>query len=157
MASNNNTVSKIYDLAKPLCDELGLMLWDVRYEKEGITWYLRVLIDKDGGVDINDCENFSRPFNKTLDELDPIKEAYVFEVSGAGLGRELKRPEHFTWLIGNEVRVRLIRANDDGREFVGTLKSFEKPNFVIETDGSELELSTKDCAFVKLTDDENLF
>ena len=73
---SGSTVKRIAELAKPLCDELGLELWDVKFEKEGATWYLRVFIDKDGGINIDDCESFSRPFNKLLDEVDPISQSY---------------------------------------------------------------------------------
>ena len=82
-----NTAEKVRELALPLCEELGLFLWDVRFEKEGATWYLRVFIDKDGGVDMDDCEAFTRPFNKILDEADPIAQSYVLEVGSPGLGR----------------------------------------------------------------------
>ena len=84
--SKMSTVDRITELAQPLADELGLFLWDVRFEKEGATWYLRVLIDKDGGVTMEDCENFTRPFNKILDEEDPISQSYVFECGSPGLG-----------------------------------------------------------------------
>jgi ribosome maturation factor RimP len=77
-SSKKSTADLVAELAQPLADELGLFLWDVRFEKEGATWYLRVLIDKDGGGTMEDCENFTRPFNKILDEADPIPQSYVF-------------------------------------------------------------------------------
>ncbi len=154
-----NTANRVRELAQPLCDELGLFLWDVRYEKEGTTMYLRVFIDKDGGVGIDDCEAFSRPFNDILDREDPIPEAYVFEVSSPGLARELRRPEHFEVCIGDEVRVRLIRAEKGEKEFIGTLTAYEKGKIAVikrgESEPSDVLLS--DCAFVRLCDDENLF
>ena len=70
MEVKKTTVEKVRELAQPIADELGFFLWDVRFEKEGATWYLRVLIDKDGGIDMDDCEAFTRPMNKVLDEAD---------------------------------------------------------------------------------------
>ena len=77
MEVKKTTVEKVRELAQPIADELGFFLWDVRFEKEGATWYLRVLIDKDGGIDMDDCEAFTRPMNKVLDEADPIAQSYV--------------------------------------------------------------------------------
>lgn len=157
--NKKSTTERVRELAQPLCDELGLFLWDVRFEKEGTTWYLKVLIDKDGGVDIDDCEAFSRPFDKILDEEDPISQSYVFEVGSPGLARELNRPEHFECCIGDELRIRLIREKDGEKEFIGQLISYEKGKItVVKRGGSEqTEVILSDCAYVKLCDDENLF
>lgn len=153
-----NTAGRVFELAKPLCDELGLFLWDVRFEKEGATWYLRVLIDKDGGVDMDDCEEFSRRFNKILDDVDPISQSYVFEVGSPGLGRQLNRPEHFEVCIGDEVRIRFIRPVDGMKEVKGILTGYEKPKVTIRLeDGTEKEYGLSDAAYVKLCDDEDLF
>lgn len=153
-----NTVERIRELAQPLCEDLGLFLWDVRFEKEGATWYLRVFIDKDGGIEITDCEDFSRPFNKMLDEVDPISQSYVFEVGSPGLGRDLKRPEHFESCIGDEIRVKTIRPIENEREFIGTLVSYENKEFVIEiAEKGKMQFNLSDCSFVKLYDDGDLF
>lgn len=156
---SGSTVHRIAELAKPLCGELGLELWDVKFEKEGATWYLRVFIDKDGGINIADCENFSRPFNKLLDETDPISQSYVFEVSGPGLGRELRKPEHFERFIGEKIRIRFIRARNGEKEAVCTLKGYSKPNITVQFEGSDDDdiISLSDCAYVKLNDDQDLF
>lgn len=156
---SGSTVHRIAELAKPLCDELGLELWDVKFEKEGATWYLRVFIDKDGGINIDDCESFSRPFNKLLDETDPISQSYVFEVSGPGLGRELRKPEHFERFIGEKIRIRFIRARNGEKEIVAVLKGFSKPNITVRFDGAvdDEEVLLSECAYVKLNDDEDLF
>lgn len=157
--SGGSTVEIVRELAQPLCDELGLFLWDVRFEKEGTTWYLKVLIDKDGGVDMDDCEAFSRPFNTILDEEDPISRSYVFEVGSPGLARELKRPEHFECCIGDELRVRLIREKDGEKEFIGELLSYEKGKITVMKRGEQAptDVELSECAFVKLCDDEGLF
>ena len=77
------------EIARPIADDLGLRIWDVRYLKEGSQWYLRVFIDKDGGVDINDCERMSRALDEPLDQADPIDGEYILEVSSPGIEREL--------------------------------------------------------------------
>ena len=160
MANKTNTVSRIRELAQPLADQLGLFLWDVRFEKEGATWYLRVLIDKDGGVTMDDCEAFTRPFNKILDDEDPISQSYVFECGSPGLGRELNRPEHFEVCLGDEIRLKLIRPDEEGqREYVGILVGHDGKKIAVEiqedTPPKMFELS--DCAYVKLNDDADLF
>lgn len=156
---NGNTADRVRELAQPLCDELGLFLWDVRFEKEGTTWYLRVFIDKDGGVDIDDCEAFSRPFDEILDREDPISQSYVFECGSPGLGRDLKRPEHFEVCIGDEIRVKTIRPDENGeREFIGVLTSYENKEFDISmSEDNSRHFKLSECAFVKLYDDGDLF
>lgn len=86
-----NTVGIVTDLVRPITDELGLDLWDVRFEKEGSTWYLRIFLDKEEGVNIDDCENVSRRLSPILDETDPIVQSYTLEVSSPGIGRDLRR------------------------------------------------------------------
>ena len=164
MESKKSTVQKVRELAQPIADELGLFLWDVRFEKEGAMWYLRVLIDKDGGVDMNDCEAFTRPMNKALDDADPISQSYVLECGSPGLGRELRLPEHFEVCIGDVIRVRLIRPDKDGnREFVVGLAGYEKGKILcctLDDDGNstgDITFDLSDCAYVKLNDDADLF
>ena len=152
-----NTVGKVFELAKPLADELGLILWDVCFEKEGANWYLRVFIDKEDGVDLEACESFSRPFNKILDDTDMIDQSYIFEVGSVGIARELKRPEHFEQFIGSPVKIRFIRAVDNVKEIIAQLKSFNKDSITVLVDDTETEIKLSDTAFVKLNDDEDLF
>ncbi|MBR6872301.1 MAG: ribosome maturation factor RimP [Ruminococcus sp.] len=152
-----NTADKVRAMVQPICDELELFLWDVRFEKEGATWYLKVLIDKDGGVTIDDCERATKPISDLLDEKDPISQSYVLEVGSPGLGRELRLPEHFIVCIGDEVRVRTIRPVNGEREFIGILYSYDKNEFVIaqsEDEADRLTFKTSDCAYVKLNDDQ---
>jgi len=113
----------------------------------------RIFIDKDDGINIDDCEAFSRPFNKILDEKDFIDQSYIFEVGSPGVARELKRPEHFEKYIGSPVRVRLIRAADGLKEIIGLLKEYNKDSILVD----EKEIKLSDTAFVKLYDDENIF
>lgn len=155
---SGGTVDKVFELAKPLANELGLDLWDVRFEKEGSNWYLRVFIDKEGGIFIEDCEAISRPLNKLLDEVDPIDQSYIFEVCSTGLGRELKKKEHFEKYIGSEVKVRFIRAVDNVKELVGILAEYNKETIKLQTNNEEMiDVKLSDCAYVRLNDDEDLF
>ena len=111
----------VAQLAQPIVEQAGCTLWDVEYVKEAGEWFLRVYIDKEGGVDINDCEAVSRPLSDLLDEADPIQGSYTFEVSSAGLDRPLKKPEHFAACAGQQVDVRFYRPVDGRKESTGAL------------------------------------
>lgn len=134
-------------LAEPIAREQGCTLWDVEYVKEAGTWFLRVYIDKEGGVSINDCEAVSRPLSDKLDEVDPIEGSYVLEVGSAGADRVLKKPEHFAAYIGSEVEVRFYRPQDGKKELVGVLAGYENGNVTLEGD---LHFEKKDIAQVRL-------
>ena len=150
-----NTVEVFTALAEPVVKEMGLELWDVRFEKEGASWYLRLFIDKEGGVTIDDCENLSRKFDKILDEADPISQSYYFEVSSPGIGRDLVRPWHFERYLGQDVEVKLIRPmqQENGkslREFIGTLTACDDQSVTVATEGQELSFLKKDAAYIRL-------
>ena len=145
-----NTAGKVEKLIAPTVAGMGYDLWDVRFIKEGASWYLRIFIDKEGGVDIDDCERMSRAIDAPLDDADLIKEAYYLEVSSPGLFRELTRPEHFEEFEGVEVTVRLIRPIDKQKEFVGTLIGLQNQKIII-SDGEnqrEFEKSAVSKIFV---------
>ncbi len=150
------TASAVWELVQPIVEGFSLVLWDVRYEKEGSQWFLRVFIDKeDGAVDINDCENVSRAIDKPLDELDPITDNYILEVSSPGIERELILDSHFEKFIGADIMVKMIRPIDGiGKEFKGVLKSFESGQVTIgdHSGENEITISKKDTAFIKLDD-----
>ena len=114
--------------------------------KEAGEWYLRLYIDKEGGVSINDCEAVSRPVSDLLDEADPIPDSYLFEVSSAGLDRALKKPEHFEKCMGQQVDVRLYRPQDGQKEFTGALTGYQDGDVLV--DGRRFE--KKDVAQVRL-------
>lgn len=150
-----NTVEIVTQLAQPVVEEMGLQLWDVRFEKEGASWYLRLFIDKEGGVTIDDCENLSRTFDKILDEADPISQSYYFEVSSPGIGRDLVRPWHFERYLGQDVEVKMIRPmqtvqGKTVREFVGTLTKCDEQNVWVTLEGEELSFAKKDAAYIRL-------
>lgn len=152
-SAGGSTVAKATALAAPLAESLGLSLWDVVFEKEGAMWYLRIFIDKPEGIVIDDCEAFSRPFNKILDEEDFIEQSYVFEVCSPGLGRKLRKEEHFARFKGDEVRVCLIRAENGEKEITGILEDYTKDRVTVS--GREIKIS--DTAYIKLNDDADLF
>ncbi len=135
------------NLAAPIAEEQGCKLWDEEYVKEAGNWILRIYIDKEGGVSINDCEAVSRPLSDKLDEVDPIEGSYTLEVSSAGADRVLKKPEHFAAFIGSEVEVRLYRAMDGKKEFVGVLAGYENGDVTLEGD---IRFEKKDVAQVRL-------
>ncbi len=149
-----NTVAEVSALVEPIISELGLSLWDVRYVKEGAVWYLRIFIDKEQGVTIEDCEKVTRAIDEPLDKLDPIEESYTLEVSSPGIERELVRNEHFEKFLGAPVMLKLHRPDENGeKEFKGTLVSNDKESVgVILENGSELTLKKKDTVYIKLDD-----
>ena len=141
---------KVSKIAAPVAAEAGCSLWDVEYVREAGTWYLRVYIDKDGGVDIDDCERISRTLDPMLDELDLIPDSYVFEVGSAGIERELKRPSDFAAFMGGEVEVRLYQPVNGRKAYVGTLAAYEDGKTTVTVDGKEIAFEKSQIAQVKL-------
>lgn len=160
MKKFGGTESRIYELVRPIAEEHGLIVWDVRFEKEGAMWYLRVFLDHmERPVNISDCEAVTRPLNKILDDTDPIPQTYTLEVGSAGLERELIRETHFDACEGSKVRVRMIRPMEDGsREVTGILTGFDRENVTLSVpsgDGSAEKTVTiplSGAAYVRLAD-----
>jgi len=146
--------SKIEELARaavmPIIGQYGLTLWDVCFEKEGAMWYLRVLVDKDGGLDSDECEEVSKPINEILDKQDFIKSVDILEVGSPGLTKKLRHPEHFKACIGEKIRV--TRRSDKGKEFsvYGILTGFDEENgtFGIDCGGTEEIFKVAECVKV---------
>ncbi len=139
-------------LLGPIVETYGCRIYDVEYVKEGGEWYLRAFIDKEGGVNIDDCENVSRALSDKLDEEDFISEAYTLEVSSPGLGRTLKKDRHLENSIGCEVEVKAYKPLEDNKkEFVGVLKAYDKESITIEEPTGERTLARKDIAVIRLT------
>lgn len=148
-----NTVEIVRDIAKPIADSLGLDLWDVRFIKEGTQWYLRIFIDKKEGISIEDCEAMSRAIDKPLDDVDPINQSYCLEVCSPGIERELVRDEHFERFIGADIKIRLIRANSEGKkELYGKLLNISGNIVQIESEGQSMNIDKKDTASIRLDD-----
>lgn len=151
--AKQSTVERVYEIVKPFADELGLEIWDITFKKEGTDWYLRIFIDKDGGVSIDDCVDLTHAVSKPLDDADPIKQNYMLEISSPGVERELSKDEHFEKYIGSGVIIKTIRPVDGVRDFNGVLKKYENKTITVELqDGAEMTFDKKDTNFVKLDD-----
>lgn len=146
----NNTVSVVTDLVVPLIEQQNLILWDVRFEKEGSVWFLRIILDKKEGVTVEDCENISRPLDKLLDDADPIEQSYCLEVASAGLERELTKQWHFDSCTDQKVVVRLIRPREGERDFVGNLKGLIGNEITITQGENEVSFVQSEVAYVRL-------
>lgn len=142
----SKVTEKVEALARPVVEDEGCELWSVEYVREAGSWYLRVFIDKDGGVGIDDCERISRRLNPILDEADPIPDSYVFEVGSAGAERELKRPSDFEKFMGSEVEVKLYQPYEGKKSLVGKLEAYENGDITI----SSVQLKKSQIAQVKL-------
>ena len=143
--------SKTESLIQPLIDANHFELVDVEWVKEGANWYLRVYIDKEGGITVDDCELVSRAFEETLDQEDYISENYIFEVSSPGLDRPLRKEKDFARSIGEEVEIRTYRAIDRQKEFIGILVEYDKDTVTIEyEDETTQKFERNDIALIRL-------
>ena len=140
----------VADFAKPIVEAHGCSLWDVEYVREGSERFLRLYIDKDGGVDITDCEKISRAVDPILDEEDPIAESYHFEVCSAGLERALKRPGDFERFMGSAVMVKLYRPRNGLKELPGILRGYEDGRVTVECGKETITFEKSEIALVRL-------
>lgn len=157
MKKKGSVAERVWQMAEPLAGQLGLVLWDVQFVKEGAQWYLRVFIDKEEGVGIDDCVDMTHALSPVLDQEDPIPQEYMLEVSSPGLNRKLTRPQHFQALLGAPVLVKLIRPLEDGRrELSGELIDFTPPgSFEIQLDEeTSVSFEKKECVSVTVMDDD---
>ena len=141
---------QVAQFAEPVVRAPGCTLWDVEYVREGGEWFLRLYIDKDGGVDISDCEAVSRAVDPILDEKDPIPDSYNFEVCSAGLERQLKRPSDFEQFMGSAVTVKLFKAVNGAKEYAGTLTGYNDGAVTIEAAGTTYTFQKNEVAQVRL-------
>lgn len=158
--NGKNTAGVVEELVRPVIESmgLGLRLWDVRFEKEGPDWYLRILIDRDEPLDTDTCALVSHAIDPVIDEADPIDRSYFMEVGSPGLGRRLTRPEHYEQLQGQKVAVRLIRPLENGmREFEGILQGRQDSLVTVDTPQGPVSFEAGAASYVKLCDDEDLF
>ena len=141
----------VAQLAQPLAEAAGCSLWDVEYVKEAGTWYLRIYIDKETGVSIDDCEAVSRPLSDALDEADPIEGSYTLEVSSAGAERALKRPGDFERFMGSPVLLKTYKNRDGRKEFAGTLAGYDGGAVLLDMGGAEpVRFEKPEIALVRL-------
>ena len=151
MAGNRKPIAEtVADLIAPAVEAEGCLLWDVSYEREGGRQILRVTIDKEEGVSIDDCERVHRAIDPILDEADPIPESYVFEVGSAGIERELKRPSDFETFLGSEVEVKLYQPVNGQKSFIGKLVSYHDGVTEIEVKGKSFCFNKQQTAQVRL-------
>lgn len=150
MSKRETYITRTEEFLQPIVEENGMDVYDVEYVKEGSDWYLRVFIDRPEGISINDCELVSRAMSEILDREDYIEDAYIFEVSSPGLGRTLKKEQHFEKSIGEEVEVKTYKPIDKQKEFVGILKAFDKDTITIEIEEIEKVFAKTDIALVRL-------
>lgn len=147
-------MSKITDvvtaLAQSPAEELGVEIWDVEYVREAGTRYLRIYIDKDEGIGIDDCVAFSQLMDPLLDEADPIAESYTFEVSSAGVERELKKPAHFERYLGAQAEVRHFSPVNGSKSHVGILRGYDEGAVTLEIAGENVVFPKEQVAQVRL-------
>ncbi|HEY8499557.1 MAG TPA: ribosome maturation factor RimP [Clostridia bacterium] len=131
---SNKITEIVRSIAEPIVIGLGLELVDVEYVKEGSNWYLRVFIDKEGGVTVDDCEAVTLPLSRKLDEVDPISRSYIFEVSSPGIERPFKTPRDYEKAIGKRVRVKFFKAIDGVKKIEGILEQYDGKSITITVD-----------------------
>lgn len=150
MSKRETYETKTEELLRPIAEANHVEIYDVEYVKEGNEWFLRAYIDKEGGVDIDDCVAVSRVLSDKLDEEDFIDEAYTLEVSSPGLGRTLKKDKHLEKSLGEEVEIKTYKPIEKCKEFAGTLKAFDVDSITIETEGTEKVFTRADIAVIRL-------
>lgn len=141
---------QVWQFSQPLVESCGCTLWDVEYVREGGEWFLRLYIDKESGVNIDDCEAVSRAVDPVLDEKDPIPESYRFEVCSAGLERVLKRPSDFERFMGEPILVKLYRPKNGCKEFAAVLKGYDNGNVIAMVGNTEMTFEKAEIAMVRL-------
>ena len=149
-----NSAERVYELIKDAVEAEGVRLWDVRFLKEGASWYLRVFIDKPEGISIDDCTNVSHAIDPIIDEADPIDVSYYLEVCSPGIERELTRSRHYEESLGKQVRLKLYRAYDGKKAITGTLEDVTEENVTLVTEGNALTVERKNISKANLSDFE---
>lgn len=136
---SKNVASVVKELITPTADEMGYFLWDVEFVKEGADKYLRITIDNEDGITIEDCEKFHRAIDPLLDEADPISEAYILEVSSPGIERELKNPMHIEACEGWDVEIKLYAPKNGAKAFRGVLVGYDEEGSIVIEIGENRE------------------
>ena len=135
--SGKNIASTVRELVTPIAEEMGYFIWDVEFVKEGADKYLRITLDNEEGININDCESFHRAIDPVLDEADPISESYILEVSSPGIERELKYPEHIDACEGWDVEVKLYAPRNGSKQYRGVLVGYDEEGCIVIEAGEE--------------------
>ena len=144
-----NIEEKVQKLVENRINELGYELYDVEYVKEGKNYYLRIFIDSEKGIDLDDCEKVNDGIMDLLDEADYIKEQYFLEISSPGIERVLRKDKHLETSIGLEVEANLFEKVDNKKKIDGILKKFDDENIIIESQGNDIEIARKNISLLK--------
>lgn len=147
MASIEEKVTK---LVEPIIENLGYELYDVEYAKEGKNYFLRIFIDNEKGISLDDCEKVNNAITDMLYEANYIKDQYFLEVSSPGIERHIRKEKHLQESIGKEINIKLFKAIEKQKEVTGILKSFDEANIIIETETQELSIERKNISLMKL-------
>ncbi len=146
----NEILETIGGYIAPFVEETNSFIYDIELVKEGSNYVLRVFLDKEGGIGINECEVVSRGLIEKLDEFDPIEKAYTLEVSSPGVERKLRTPVHFARYIGSDILVKTFKGYDSKKEFVGTLVSYDNEVITLKTDLKVYEFTKEEVALCRL-------
>ena len=145
-----NIEEKVEKLVKPIIEKIGYELYDVEYAKEGKNYFLRIFIDNEKGIDLNDCEKVNDSITDILDETNYIKEQYFLEVSSPGIERILRKDKHLKQNIGEQINIKLFKKDENGKkEYLGKLKEFDDLKIVIEQDENEIHVERKNISQIK--------
>ncbi len=149
----NEIEKTVKDLASPIAESLGLRLWDVRFDKEGRDHFLRIYVDKDGGVSLDDCVAMSEALDAPLDDADPIDVSYSLQVSSPGLERRLTRPEHYEWAKGRPVLVKIRGSADiEGGVYSFRFKGYDRDNVYFTAPDGEFAVDRPSVIWIKADD-----
>ena len=145
-----NIEEKVEKLLEPIIEKEGYELYDVEYAKEGKNYFLRIFIDNEKGIDLNDCEKVNDAITDILDEANYIKEQYFLEVSSPGIERILRKEKHLQKNIGQEISINLFKKDENGnKEYIGVLESFDENNLKIKQGDNEIEIQRKNISKIK--------
>lgn len=149
MSNGKLVTTTVTELITPVVEGFGLRLWDVEFLKEAGVWTLRITIDSDDGIDINDCEKVHRAIDPLLDEADPIDESYQLEVSSPGIEREIRLDKHFELCMGEKVCIKLFAALNGKKEYTGVLTGYKDKVITVETEDGTVDIDRKAASKIK--------
>ncbi len=145
-----NIEEKVEELVTKPINDLGYNVYDVTYTKEGKDNYLRIFIDSENGISLDDCEKVNNAITDMLDEANYVKDQYFLEISSPGIERHIRKEKHLKESIGKEINIKLFKAIEKQKEVTGILKSFDEANIIIETETQELSIERKNISLMKL-------
>ena len=141
---------KVTNLVEPIIEKIGYELYDVEYAKEGKNYFLRIFIDKEKGIDLNDCEKVNDAITDILDTENYIKDQYFLEISSPGIERVLRKDKHLEKNIGTDINVKLFKKDENGKkEYLGKLKEYNQNEIVIEQEEKEIKIERKNISQIK--------